>query len=41
MMRTYRRTVRLLDGVLDTAGTRDLFEARVFKDLRFVAGANA
>lgn len=41
MMRTYRRVVRLLDGVLQAAGTNDMFEARVFKDLCFVARANA
>ena len=41
MMRTYRRVVRLWDGVLQTAGTVNPFEARVFKDLCFVARANA
>jgi hypothetical protein len=41
MMRTYRRVVRLLDGVLENAGTKDLFEARVFEDLCFIARANA
>ncbi len=41
MMRAYRRVTSLLDGVLETAGTNNLFEARVFRDLCFVAGANA
>ncbi len=41
MMRAYRRVVLRLDEVLATAGTTNLFEARVFRDLCFVAGANA
>lgn len=41
MMRTYRRVVRLLDGVLRTAGAASIFEARVFSDLCFVARADA
>jgi hypothetical protein len=41
MMRTYRRVSGLLDGVLKTAGTDNPFEARVFKDLCFVARAQA
>lgn len=41
MMRTYRRVMRLWDEVLETAGTRNPFEARVFKDLCFVARGNA
>ena len=39
MMRAYRRVGRLVDGVMKTAGTNNLFEARVFRDLCFVAGA--
>jgi hypothetical protein len=41
MMRTYRRVVGQLDGVFQAAGTRDLFSARVFKDVCFIARANA
>jgi hypothetical protein len=41
MMRTYRLVSRQVDNVLASAGTDSLFEARVFKDLCFVARAIA
>lgn len=41
MMQIYRRVVGQLDSVLKNAGTQNLFEARVFADLCFVARANA
>jgi hypothetical protein len=41
LMRAYRRVALLVDGVLQIAGTRNLFEARVFKELCFVAGTKA
>jgi hypothetical protein len=41
MMQTYRRVARLLDGVLETEGTKNPFEARVLKDICFVAKANS
>lgn len=41
MMRTYRRIVRQLDGVLKNAGTQNLYQARVFSDLCFLARFNA
>ena len=41
MMRTYRRVVRQLNKVLKTAGTQNLFSARVFEDLCFTSRAIA
>jgi hypothetical protein len=41
MMRTYRLVSRQVDVVLASAGADSLFEARVFKDLCFVARAIA
>lgn len=41
MMRTYREIARLVPGVLEAAGTDNLFEARVFQDLYFLARAKA
>jgi hypothetical protein len=41
MMRTYRQVKRLWNGVLETAGTSNPFEARVFRDLCFVARGKA
>ena len=41
MLRTYRRVRRQVDEVMRVAGTTSLFEARVFKDLCFVARAVA
>ena len=37
MMRTYRAVSRRVDGILSAAGTTSPFEARVFKDICFVA----
>jgi hypothetical protein len=41
MMRTYRRTTRQLEDVLRNVGTQNVFEARVYEDLCFVARANS
>ncbi len=41
MMRTYRELAHLLPELQRAAGAADLFEARVFKDLCFVARAKA
>jgi len=41
MMRTYRQVSLRLNGILKEAGTENLFEARVFKDLCFAAGVDA
>ncbi len=41
MMQTYRQLVHLLPEIQNAAGTANLFEARVFKDLCFVARAKA
>jgi hypothetical protein len=41
MMRTYHIVFREIGEVLASAGTNSLFEARVFKDLCFVARAIA
>lgn len=40
MMRTYRKTMRQLDDILRNAGTHNLFEARIFEDLCFIAKTN-
>lgn len=39
MMRTYRELSRKLDAIMATAGSRSVFEARVFDDLCFAAKA--
>jgi hypothetical protein len=41
MMHTYRQVHRKLDEILTNAGTKSLFEARIFKDLCFAAKVNA
>jgi hypothetical protein len=41
MLRTYRRTARQVQDILRNAGTTNVFEARVFEDLYFVAKANS
>lgn len=41
MLRTYRRVRRQVPDVMQVAGTTNLFNARVFKDLCFVARAIA
>jgi hypothetical protein len=41
MLRTYRELSRLLPAIQNAAGTANLFEARIFKDLCFVARAKA
>jgi hypothetical protein len=41
LMRRYRHVTGLMQGVLENAGTANPFEARVFKDLCFIAGAEA
>lgn len=40
MLQTYRITSRQVPSVLQNAGTRNVFEARVFDDLCFLARAN-
>jgi hypothetical protein len=40
MLRTYRRVTRKLDDILSKAGTKNIYEARVFKDLCFAAKVN-
>ena len=41
MMKTYRKTSQQVEDVLRNAGTQNVFEARVFEDLCFVAKANS
>ena len=41
MLRTYRLIEARLPGILKNADTENVFEARVFDDLYFVAKANA
>ena len=41
MLRTYRRVRAKVDEVMQVAGAASMFEARVFKDLCFVALAIA
>jgi hypothetical protein len=40
-MRAYRRVSGIMEEILQTAGTRNPFEARVFKDICFVAKDDA
>jgi hypothetical protein len=41
MTRTYRRTTRQLEDVLRNVETQNVFEARVYEDLCFVARTNS
>lgn len=41
MMRTYRLTSQRVEDVLQNSGTTNVFEARVFEDLCFIARASA